>query len=66
MISRHYTRFQLENYPENLTDADLRMLRNEKLSLLVFIVSICQIYLIRDVREVINILRLDALKPLIS
>lgn len=38
-----------------MSGTDIKLMHREKLSLLIFIVSVCQIYLVRDVREIFNL-----------
>jgi hypothetical protein len=50
-LSLHYHSLRLQYYPKHLSDEDVWVMRRELLSLLLFIVSVCQIYVLRDVRE---------------
>lgn len=52
-LSRHYKALQLKYYPRHLKDEDVKVMRKELLALLLFIVSVCQIYVLRDLREIL-------------
>jgi hypothetical protein len=58
----HYLKLQIQ-YQDQLTEEDVTLMKKDISSLLILIISICQIYIIRIVRDLSAKLNLDSVHP---